>query len=298
MEIRNLRTFLAVADGLSFHLAAERLHYAQSTVSAQISSLEEELEVRLFDRMGRGILLTQAGHHLQLYARKMLALEEEAKADIGEGREATGNLTIRVPESFCVHHLPPALALFRERMPRVGLHFITCAQEGIQRDLRKGIIDLAFLFTDSVSAGDVEFEVLGNEDLVLVAAPTHKLAQKELVETSDLNSDTLLLSRVDCSYRRLLQAMLDQDGGQPGMVLEFNSVAAIISCLAQGMGISLLPWAAARGPIDRGDLCRLNWREDPLEVACLMLWHKEKWLSPGVKGFMAAAREAIRPGLN
>jgi DNA-binding transcriptional LysR family regulator len=294
MEIRHLATFKAVADRLSFIQAAQDLHYAQSTVSAQIASLEEELGVRLFDRLGRRILLTEAGEALYPYAGRMLELAQTARAEVMEEAEVTGSLSVRVPESLAVHRLQPAIAEFRRRMPKVLLSFITCAQESLLRDLASGVVDLAFLLSESMSSADLEMEALAYEELVLVAAPDHPLAAAAKLSTADLAGHTLLLTRVDCSYRRVLERMLAELGAQTGMLVEFNSVAAAIACAANGQGVTILPRMAAAESLSRGDLRELAWEEKGLEVAVLMIWHRERWLSPAQKCFMDAARQGLR----
>ncbi len=296
MEIRQLKSFWVVAERLSFHRAAQELNYAQSSISAQVMALEEELGVRLFDRLGRRVQLTPAGEALLPYAAKMLDLAAAARAEVTEEKQAAGSLTIRVPESFCVHRLPAVVARFRRRMPRVRLGFITCAQEGLRRDLQKGVTDLAFLLADSLAAADLCVQALGTERLVLVAPPGHRLAGVRGLALAELAGETLLLSRVDCSYRRLLEAELTAAGVAPGLVLEFNSVAAIITHVRAGLGLTLLPEVAARAELKRGGLAALAWPEEGLETACLMVWHRDKWLSPALTGFMAAAREVLLEG--
>ncbi len=217
------------------------------------------------------------------------------RAEVTEEKQAAGSLTIRVPESFCVHRLPAVVARFRRRMPRVRLGFITCAQEGLRRDLQKGVTDLAFLLADSLAAADLCVQALGTERLVLVAPPGHRLAGVRGLALAELAGETLLLSRVDCSYRRLLEAELTAAGVAPGLVLEFNSVAAIITHVRAGLGLTLLPEVAARAELKRGGLAALAWPEEGLETACLMVWHRDKWLSTP-HGFHAAAREVLLEG--
>ena len=294
MEIRQLKTFKAVADHLSFHKAADAIHYAQSTVSAQIMALEEYLGIPLFERFGRHIALTEAGENFYQYACKMLDLAEAARADVTEGVRLAGSLSIRVPESFCVHRLTPVVAEFRNRMPLVKLRFITCAQEGLRRDLRKGVTDLAFLLTESIQSKDLAVENLGTEHLVLVASPNHPLTKIDKVKTDVLADHTLLLSRVDCSYRRIFEQILQESRCNPKMVLEFNSVAAIIECVAAGLGVTLIPEIAVRRELESNNLVTLKWPESNLEVAQLMIWHKDKWLSPIMKGFMDTTREVLK----
>lgn len=241
MEIRQLKTFKAVADYRSFNKAAHAIHYAQSTVSAQIMALEEDLGIRLFERLGRSIILTEVGENLYQYACKMLELAEAARAELSEKARLAGSLTIRVPESFCATRLTPVIARFQNRMPAVKLRFITCAQEGLGHDLRNGITDLAFLLTDSIQSKDLTAEILGTERLLFIAAPGHPLAQLNQFETEMLVDHTLLLSQVDCSYRRILEQMLLEKKCEPKMVLEFSSVAAIIACVIAGLGVTLIP---------------------------------------------------------
>jgi len=293
MEIRQLRTFRTVASLLSFNRAAEQLHYAQSSISAQIQALEEELDVQLFDRLGRRILLTEAGRCLLQYADKILDLAEETRAEVTGAREPQGSLTIRIPESFGVHRLPPVIKQFRSRFPKVRLRFTTCAHEGLQKDLRKGVTDLAFLLAESIQAADLGVEALGFETLVIVACPGHPLTSRQMVHTRDLAGEVLLLSKVDCSYRRLFEQILDQKKVRLDPMMEFNSVEAIKRCVMEGVGITMLPEIAVERDMAQGRLAAVNWAEGKLEVATLMIWYKERWLSPALSAFMDVARTVL-----
>ncbi len=293
MEIRHLKTFRTVAKLLSFNRAAEQLHYAQSSVSAQIQTLEDDLGVRLFDRLGRGILITEAGERLLEYAGKILDLAEETRAEIADTREPRGALTIKIPETFGVHRLPPVIKQFRTHFPKIRLQFSTCAHEGLAKDLRKGITDLAFLLAESIQAADLEAEVLGFEPVVMVAHPDHPLAAKSVVKTRDLGKETSLLSKVDCSYRRIFQQILDQEKVRTGTTLEFNSVAAIKKCVMEGIGITILPEVTVARDIAQGRLAALAWEQGKIDVAALMIWYKDRWLSPTLSAFMKMTRKIL-----
>ena len=294
MEIRQLRAFRSVATLMSFHRAAEQLHYAQSSISAQIQSLEADLGVQLFDRLGRSIVLTEAGERLLQYAGKILDLAEETQAAVTDSREPQGSLTIRIPETFGVSRLPPVVKRFKARFPKVRLSFTTCAHDELAKDLRKGITDLAFLLTESIQAADLEAEALGFETLVIVASPDHPLTTKPVVRTQDIAGETILLSKVDCSYRRSFQQILDKKKVQPGTVLEFSSVAVIKQFVREGVGITILPEVSAARDIAQGRLVALPWEEQKLEVATLMIWYKDRWLSPTLSAFMKMTRELLK----
>lgn len=296
MEIRQLRTFQSVAKFLSFNRAAEELNYAQSSISAQIQTLEEELGVKLFDRLGRRIILTEAGLRLRKYADKILDLADETPSGVVGSKELRGSLTVRVPETIGVHRLPAVIKEFRARFPKVRLRFVSCTHEGLQKDLRKGVTDLAFLLTESIQAADLEAEALGIEPLVLVARPDHRLALQPEVRARDLEKECILFSTVDCSYRRTLEALLTAENIRYEASLEFNSVSALKRSVMNGVGISILPEIAVRREISKGLLAALPWAEEKFEVATLMIRYKEKWISPTLAAFMDVAREVLKGG--
>ncbi len=297
VEIRHLKAFLAVARLLSFSRAADRLHYAQSSISAQILALEEELGVRLFDRLGRRILLTQAGEQLVSYAERITDLADETRVEIGGGAQPEGSLTIRVPESLGVYRLASVVYEFSSLFPGICLNLITCAHETLQKELRNGAIDLAFLLAESFQGTELAIEALGAEHLLLVAAPGNPLARKKLVRTRDLAKETLLLSKVDCSYRRLFERILAEEGIPLEATRTFHSVQFLKRCVTAGSGITILPEVTVAEDVERGELARLRWEEDDLEISVLMIWCKARWVSPALRAFIEITRRTLAQSL-
>jgi len=293
MEIRQLRSFINVARLLSFNKAARKMNYAQSSVSAQIHALEEELGVKLFDRLGKTIILTEAGERLFQYAEKIAALEEETRSELkGEG-QPRGSLTIRMPESLGIYRFPQVIKEFVSKHPGVRLNFTACTHEGLQQDLRKGVTDLGFLLTESINDADLETEVLGFENVILVASAGHPLTMKKQVRANDLMQETFLLSRVDCSYRRSFEKLLEAQGISIQNTIMFNSVASLKECAIQGLGLTVLPKMAVSAEIASKKLAPVKWKDGQFEVAILMVWYKERWISPKQKAFMATTRSVL-----
>jgi len=294
MEIRQLRSFINVARLLSFNRAAKKMHYAQSSVSAQIHALEEELSVKLFDRLGKTIILTEAGERLVQYAEKITALEEETRSELKSEGQPRGSLTIRMPESLGIYRFPPVIKEFVSKHPGVRLNFTACTHEGLQQDLRKGVTDLGFLLTESINDADLEAEVLGFENIMLVAATGHPLTMKKQVRANDLMEETFLLSKVDCSYRRSFENILEAQGIPIQNTIMFNSVASLKECAIQGLGLTVLPKMAVAAEIASKKLAPVKWKDGQFEVAILMVWYKERWISPKQKAFMATTRSVIK----
>ena len=296
MELRQLKTFLMVGKLLSFNRAAEILNYAQSTVSVQIRSLEEEFGVPLFDRLGKQVVLTEAGQALMRYARKMLDIEEETHSEVSGRTQPQGSVSIRIPESLGICYLPAALSKFRALYSHVGFDINSCAYHSLEHELKSGITDVAFLLAESISARDLKSEVLGIVSLVVVANPAHPLAGKTSMSLRDLEGEPIILPKHDCSYRMLFEQMLTEERVKTGPVIEINTLEAAKRCAMKGIGITLMPEMALRKEIDKKELVVLPWMEEMLETAILMIWHKDKWISPTLKAFMDAVREVVGAG--
>jgi DNA-binding transcriptional LysR family regulator len=292
MELRQLKTFVAVAQLLSFNRAAQALNYAQSTISTQIRLLEEEFGKPLFDRLGKSIVLTQAGEVLLRYAGKLLAMEKETLTQVAGWEEAHGSITLRAPQSLSIYALPPVLKQFNDQYPKVGLEISSCTRT-LQQELRSGIIDLAFLLADSVQEHDLIAEVLGIEKLYLVAGPDHALAALSSLHLKDLSGQAVLLPTQDCSYKMLFEQMLAEEKVMPGSTLSFNSVEAIKQCVSRGVGVTLVPEMSITRELAAGELVILPWVEKELETAILMIRHKDKWISPALQMFMGLVKESF-----
>lgn len=197
MEIRQLKSFVTVADLLSFTKASQKLCLAQSSVSAQIKSLEEELDLKLFDRIGRRILLTDAGRKLYAYARRMEEMTREIQSEFSSNQYARGALTVRVPGTLASVYMPAVIARFHADHPKVKLECINCSDEQLREELNSGRIDLAFLLTDYIHFREVNIKRLKTERLVMVAGPAHPLSERADIALSDLAGHTLLLPKTD-----------------------------------------------------------------------------------------------------
>src|SRR5215218_2626930 len=223
MELRQVQTFRAVAEELSFSRAAAKLGYVQSSVSAQVGALEQELGVPLFDRLGRRIKLTDAGEVMLAHSRKLLALAEETKgavvdAGVGSG-EVTGSLTVSAPETLITYRLPKLLALFHERHPKVRLSVRPSSLGRLVGSVRKavedGTVNVAFVLDEPlderVRLADLAVETLAAEDITVIAPASHALAYSSVVLPQDLHGETVLLPEAPesaCAYRGQFERQL------------------------------------------------------------------------------------------
>jgi len=294
MELRQLKTFRTVATLLSFNRAADVLNYAQSTISVQIKALEEDLGVRLFDRLGKRIVLTEAGELLSQYAQKMLDMEAETLAGVKGRNQPQGSLTIRAPQTIGNNYLPRVVGKFRNDFPMVSFNFHTCAFHSLEHELQTGVTDLAFLLAESIQSASLVAEPLRFERLLMVSNPANPLAKKAKVSLRDLADQSIFLAKSDCGYRMVFEQILTEANVKPETLLEFNSVEMLKGCLKLSQGVAMIPDIAVRAEVDQGELSILAWEEEHMETAVLMIWHKDKWLSPSLRAFMDISRAVIR----
>lgn len=293
MDLQRLLTFRTVATLMNFNQAAEILHYSQSTVSAQIKTLEEEIGIQLFKRIGKSIQLTEAGGKMVVYADKLLAIRDEAVAAVTGHQKVAGRLTLRMPQTMAIHYLPAIIADFQPRFPAVGLDVTSCALHSLEKELRIGQVDLAFLFADSISTENLESELLGIESLVVAAHPDHSLTTRKSAGLSDLEDQVLLLPKSDCGYRMEFEQALVMEGISPATTIEMNSIEAIKQAVLTGIGIALLPEIVIREEIKEGRIAKLRW-EERMETGVLMIYHRDKYRSPATEMFMESVRRNMR----
>jgi DNA-binding transcriptional LysR family regulator len=294
MEMRQLQMFVTLAEELNFTRTAERLNTVQSNVTSHVRHLEEELGVRLFDRYPRRLVITDAGTQFLPYAQRVLATVEEARRTMRFGDEPAGPLRIGAPESIVTYRLPPALRRFRQRHPHVMLMLRPYVDWPLAGPLQNGEFDLAIRIADAVGEKTLDSRRIGPERIVLVAAPAHPLVQRATVRPKDLSGQHLLLTEEGCAYRKKFERILKTRGVAPQGVGEFASVEAIKQCAVLGMGIALLPEVVVAREIRSGALRVLPWRGPDINMSTHVVWHKDRSMTPAMRGFLDALDDTLR----
>jgi DNA-binding transcriptional LysR family regulator len=293
MELRQLRIFSILAHELNFTRTAERAHCVQSNVTVQIRGMEEELGVRLFERMGKQVRLTEHGRLLLPYAKRILLLHEEAGQVLANDVNPSGNLTIGSPESVLTYRLPPVLRLFRARVPQVDLVLRATNSRELVTQLEQGILDLGIVIDNKLEDPRLHVEPLCEEPLILFAHPSHQLFAKGTTGPEDLRHEGFLLTDDGCAYRSRLEDVLAKAGVTPKPVMEFSSVETIKQCAILGMGIACLPAMISASEIAAGKLAALPWTGPDLVMQTQVVWHKDKWLSPSIIEFLSDLRNEL-----
>jgi DNA-binding transcriptional LysR family regulator len=293
MELRQLKTFHTLASTLNFTRAAEVQNYVPSTVTMQMKALEEELGVKLVDRLGKSVTLTDAGRSFLRYVDNILSVVEEAQHAVKQSGEVTGTVVISADETLCTYRLPAVLRQFRLRYPGIRLMFRPLANSNLKQSLREGDADIIFTLDEDKGETGFYGEKMLDEPFYLLASPDHPLVARSALAIEDFHGETFLLTEKGCSYRTFFDRSLSQKGMGGITELEFNSAEAIKQCAKIGMGIAILPEMAVIAEMNRGELIPLPWDLTATSFATQMFWHEEKWISPAIEAFLNLTRETF-----
>jgi DNA-binding transcriptional LysR family regulator len=294
MELRQLDIFRIVAHELNFTRAARRANCVQSNVSVQIRALEDELRVPLFERLGQQVRLTVHGKRLLPYAERILRLVEEAGLVAAGSEKPAGTLIVGSPESVLTYRLPRILQVFRAEFPDVDLVFRAVNSAELVPQLERAELDLGLVIDDGLDDSRFKVEALCPEPLSLLVNSQHPLLAPSSIIPEDLRDQPFLLTDPGCAYRSKLERALTKANIRPKAIMEFTSVETIKQCAALGMGIACLPTIVAQSEIAAGKLSGLRWSGSDLGMRTLAVWHKDKWLSPGMQAFLSLLREHLR----
>ena len=292
MELRHLRYFVAVAEELHFHRAAERLHMSQPPLSQQIRALETELGVELLRRNRRRVELTEAGAAFLDEVRGILASVQHA-GDLARrvARGEVGKLSVGFVGSAMYATLPEILRAFRSRHPDVELHLRPFPTAPQLEALRDGRVDVGFLRPPVQRVG-LELQTIQRETIVVALPESHELAGTTSIAITQLREETfVLLARTESpGVYDSLALTLAELAGSPRAVQEADDMQTLIGLVAAGIGVALVP--ASVSLLDRpGVVYRaLSGRAPTVELA--LAWRSGP-LSPVVSAFLAVARETV-----
>jgi LysR family transcriptional regulator, hydrogen peroxide-inducible genes activator len=241
MEVHQLRYFCAVAETGSFTRAAAREQVAQPSLSQQIMKLEEELGVRLFDRLGRAVRLTDPGQIFLRRARAILSELKAAKEEVAE-RQSTvsGTLSIGVIPTIAPYFLPARIAGFSRKYPRATLSVVEDVTVRLLDRLRGGLVDLAILALPA-RGHDLECFPLLTERLFAILPKAHSLARRRSVLIKELRDEPFLLLRDDHCFRETAIEVCKRARIAPQIVFESGQFSSIVGMVAAGLGISMVP---------------------------------------------------------
>lgn len=286
MEFRNMKTFLRVAELQNFTKAAEELGYSQSTVTVQIQQLEQELDVLLFERIGKNIRLTEQGQAFRHQAREILHAVEQLESSMKGTQQAKGFLRIGTVDSLCSNRLPAVLQEFRRHCPQIEVVVRTGFNEALFDMVQKNEVDLIY-FLDVRHYRDEWIKVTEKEEKAyFVAAADNPLTSQGTVSLTEILSQPLLLTEKGKSYRRCLEEEVAKEELELRPVLEMANTDVLIKLVSDSEGLAYFPQFIVDKHIKDGRLAAVPCELEAEPVWSQLVYHRDKLLTPQMKIFM------------
>ena len=286
MELRNLITFIHVAELGSFTKAAEQLGYSQSTISFQIKQLEDELDCLLFERINHTITLTERGRELVSYAHQVRALTEDFKESLTKEDECRGHIHIVTPDSVCEDMIYSRYIDFHNKYPNISIKFTT-ADTSVMFDMLDHNEADAIITLDSHSYR--KDYVIAKEELLsmhFVASSRSKFAGKKGLKIQDIINEPFVLTEYGQGYRRVFDKELAKKSLEITPVLEIGRTDIITHIIAKSDMISFLPDFVTKEAIESGELCYLDICDMRIDIWKQLIYHKNKWMSKTLKSII------------
>ena len=247
MNLNHLAVFHAVAEEGGVSRGAERLCVSQPAVSKQVRELEAALGLKLFDRLPRGVRLTQAGEVLAGHARRLFAVEADAERAIAELKGLSrGSLRVGASLTIGVYLLPEILGAYRKLHPGIDLELEIANTQVIQQKLRENALDVALTegFVETCEPksdlDDLEAEIFHRDELVAVVPPGHRLLSEEVVTAAQFCAEPFLMRETGSGTREVVERALAQVKVVVHPTMSLGSTEAIKRAVTAGLGVAII----------------------------------------------------------
>lgn len=292
MTLRHIQIFLAVCDTGSTVKASEYLNLAQPTISLGIKEIEKYYRIKLFDRISRSLILTEAGENFLIYAREInnnfLSLENQIK-----DYDKTNQLSIGASLTIGIFIIPKIIKEFKIKYPETKLNVVIKDSVSIANLVIENKIDLGFIESDNVGN---EFKSLKStpfykDRLVLAVSSAHRFANKEIISINELEGEQLILREKDSAGRALIEKVFSKHNFKESTVWESVSTDAILSMVSHNLGISILPNSIINNNLSNLNIKQINIDEQEFNRTYLIINHQKKYLSHGAIDIVDLAKK-------
>lgn len=293
MELRHINTFIKLAQIKSFSKAASEMGYSQSAVTVQIRNLEEELGVKLFDRIGKRVTLTHQGERFLAHANNIVKEMSAAKESMRVQEKLTGSLRIGTIESLCFSKFPSVLKYFYHNHPDVNVQLITGSPKELFDKMEHDQADIIYILDRPIYQETWVKALEIEEEIVFVAAADFFSGGNQGLKLNDIIGEKFFLTERDANYRRELDTVLAARKMHIIPFLEISNTEFIIKLVKEGMGMSFLPKFAIEEGIERNELVIVRPEDFHISMWRQVFYHKDKWVTPEMLEFIRLAEAGM-----
>ncbi|MCD8189215.1 MAG: LysR family transcriptional regulator [Clostridiales bacterium] len=280
MDTKNLVTLITIAETGSFQRAAAQLNYAPSTVTSQIRQLETELSIRLFEKVGRKMELTQTGREVLPLVRTILKNVEQIRDYKENTAEITGTLRLVAPDTIFVYVMQPMLKAIMQKAPQVQLIFNSVPSDEVSRAIVERTADIG-IDCDREHFPDEVLHPAGKAfQACLVASPLLAPAARDFLSPHQKKPISMILNEPNANYQKEIADYFERKAIVLNHHMKLQSIEAVKRSVRDNLGIAYVPRFSVEEELDNGSLIRLATELDDRLYASVCVFHKDSWISP------------------
>ncbi len=280
MNTKNLVTFKTILEMGSFQKAADKLGYTQSTVTFQIKQLEEELALKLFEKIGRRMELTQTGKDIMPYVDMILQGTEQISNYGKSLSEISGTLKLAIPDSILIYNMQPFMQAFTHEAPNVQLVINSIQSGEINQSVVDGTADIGINCEKECYPDTIIHKKLGKYKAVLVASPFIDNSLLDFITPHQRKQFSLICNEPDGYYQLDMDKYLAQKDIILNPHMKVQSIEAVKRCVMNGLGIAVVPTYSIGEELKNGSLMPVKTELDDKTYDSFYIYHKNKWISP------------------
>jgi DNA-binding transcriptional LysR family regulator len=297
LDFGQIEAFVQVSTHSSFSRAAEALHLTQPSITARIQALERELGEELFERGGRGVGLTDAGHVFLPYVEHILQQLQEGRDAVEEVRNVQlGSLRLGSAITISTYVLPTILNRFCTDYPLVDVVIRTGRSEQVLNMLLADEVQVGLLRT--LSHPDTESIPLYDDEIVLVAHPDHAFSASGKATIAEVASEPIVLFDRGSSYYGLIHDLFRKANVIPNVAMELDSLEATKRMVEEGLGVALVPEVTIRRELETGSLVQVGLSDvEPIRRRIALQYRRNRKRSRAVQAFIDTLAEIYSASL-
>jgi DNA-binding transcriptional LysR family regulator len=290
MNVRDLQVFLSVSKHLNYTRAGEEVNLSQPSVSVRIHQLESELRVKLFEQLGKKVVLTDAGQLLVPYANRVMAAVDDARNAIDElqGLER-GSLNIGASTTPGMYLVPQVVARFKQSHSNIDIHLRIKDTRDVEDGVLRNEFDFGFV-GGHLAAAEVSAHAWLTDELLLVVSPGHRLTRKKSVRRHDLEGERFIVRESGSATRATIVAQLQQANFKLEAVIEMENPESIKKAVQSGLGIAFISKFAIATELKAKTLTAIRVRDLGINRELKIIHRKDKHLSRAARKFIEVAR--------
>lgn len=293
MELKYLQTFQTIVEEGSFSKAALKLNYTQSTITFQVGQLEQELSARLFEKIGRRMVLTKAGEQLIPYVEDVISSVDKMRNFENDLSEYQGDLHIGVGETLLCYQLPPVLKEFHRQAPKTRLFLRSMNCYDIRDELLSGTLDLGIFYEDVGGFGsNITTYPFGRFPVVLTSSPEIRRLYPDFITPDQKIPIPFIINEPACIFRQMFEKYLREKSIILDYTIELWNIPTIKNLVKSDVGISFLPKFSVRQELENGELTEIPTEITDSHISAVCGHHRDKWISPAMKLFIQLLQEA------